>query len=50
MKKRKIQHVGDSYYVALPPKFVRKNNLKKGDQLLMEHDETTVTFKIVKSE
>lgn len=45
-KTRKIQKIGDSHYVSLPPKWVRKNKLKKGDKLLMDSDESSVTFRI----
>ena len=45
-KKRKIQLVGDSHYVSIPPKFLRKHKLKKGDTLIMEYDDESVTFRI----
>jgi phosphate uptake regulator len=47
-KTRKIQQIVNSYYVALPPKWVKGHELKKGDELEMTHDDDSVTFKIKK--
>ena len=45
---RKIQKVGDSFYIALPPDWVKRHRLKKGDKLSIAYDESnTVSVKII---
>lgn len=45
---RKLQKVGDSHYIALPPDWVKRHDLKKGNKLRIEYDESgTVKVSII---
>ena len=35
MKKRKIQKAGNSYYVSIPPEFIKRLGLKKGEEVVV---------------
>jgi len=41
-KTRKLQFIGDSFYVALPPEWVKAMGLKKGDKLDIEYGDKPV--------
>jgi phosphate uptake regulator len=38
-KNRKLQRIGDTFYVSLPPDWVREHELKKGDKLKVTYDD-----------
>ncbi|MHA2024173.1 MAG: AbrB/MazE/SpoVT family DNA-binding domain-containing protein [Candidatus Thorarchaeota archaeon] len=45
-RSRKLQRVGDSYHISLPIDWIRRHDLKKGDRLKIEYDESdTLTVK-----
>lgn len=49
-RKRKLQFIGDTYYIALLPEWIKHWNLKKGDKLVVEYsDKPIVRVKIPKS-
>ena len=44
---RKLQKIGDSHYIALPPDWVKHYGLKKSDKLLVQYDDgPIITIKI----
>jgi antitoxin component of MazEF toxin-antitoxin module len=45
---RRIQKIGDSYFIGLPRRWVRKTHLTKGTELILDADVETETVTIRK--
>lgn len=49
LMERKLQNIGDTWYIALPPDWIRRHNLQKGDTLITQYgDKPRVIVKIPK--
>jgi len=47
LMKRKLQNIGDTWYIALPPGWIRHHKLQKGDTLITQYgDKPRVIVKI----
>lgn len=45
---RKLQKIGDSYYISLPPHWIKHHKLKKSDSLNIIGKKSVVVIKILK--
>ena len=41
-RKRRLQYIGDSFYIALPPDWVKHWKLKKGDELTIVYGDKPI--------
>ena len=50
LMERKLQNIGDTWYIALPPDWIRYHKLQKGDTLIIQYgDKPCVSVKIPRS-
>jgi hypothetical protein len=48
--RRRLVRISGTYYISIPPEFVRAHNLKAGDFLMVEHNSIVIATPIPKGE
>ena len=49
LMERKLQNIGDTWYIALPPNWIKRHKLQKGDTLIIQYgDKPRVIVKLLR--